>query len=249
MISMVRELPAQAQVAVPEGLIGDFDTGELLHRLSAHCAELLGVDTAAVLLADAHGRLRTVATTGGDAGLPPPAEPPDLRSPYADCYRSGAPETDIALLDARTVERWPRFTGRARELGYVTAHALPMRLRSRVIGVLGLLSTTTARLGERDAAFARSLADLAAVTLVQQRSLERSHAESTQLRNALSSRVVIEQAKGMLAERWATTVDEAFEIFRSYARAHRRRLADLARQIVDGTLDSGLVKEYFLNRR
>ncbi|MFD7662228.1 ANTAR domain-containing protein [Streptomyces sp. NPDC059788] len=243
------ESPAQTWADLPEGLVGDFDTAELLCGMTVYCADLLGADAAAVLLADAHDELHVVAAAGDTARLPDPAGPQDGRSPCADCYRSGAALTDIALSDPHTAARWPRFTALARGRGYVTAHAVPMSLRSRTVGVLALFSTTSAPLGERDTAFVRSLADLLAVAVIQQRSLERSHVERAQLQHALSSRVVIEQAKGMLAERWATSVDEAFEIFRSYARSHRRRLPDLAREVVEGTLDSGLVKEYFLNRR
>ncbi|WP_030017236.1 GAF and ANTAR domain-containing protein [Streptomyces monomycini] len=247
---MAREEPlTQVWADLPEGLVGDVDCGELLSRLCAHCAALFGTDAAAVLLADAHHRLRVVAESGDTARLLGPDGPQDACDPYDDCYRSGTAETDIALSDPRTAARWPHFTALARERGHVTAHALPMRLRSRTVGVLALFSGTAAPLGEQDGAFVRSLADLLAVTAVQCKSLERSHAERTQLQHALSSRVVIEQAKGMLAERWTTTVDEAFTVFRAYARAHRRRLPDLARQVVDGTLDSGLVMEYFLNRR
>ncbi len=250
MVSMAREEPlTQVWADLPEGLVGDADCAELLRRLSAHCAGLLGAAAAAVLLADAHHRLRVVADYGDTARLLGPDGPQDACDPYADCYRSGTAETDIALTDPRTAARWPHFTALARERGHVTAHALPMRLRSRTVGVLALFSRTAAPLGEQAAAFARSLADLLAVTAVQHKSLERSHAERSQLQHALSSRVVIEQAKGMLAERWTTSVDEAFTVFRTYARAHRRRLPDLARQVVDGTLDSGLVMEYFLNRR
>ncbi|KOG54194.1 hypothetical protein ADK76_24540 [Streptomyces griseoflavus] len=240
---------ATARADLPGEAFGDFDTAGLLRRLSAHCAGLAGADAAAVLLADAQDRLHVAAASADTARLLDPAGPDGIRSPYADCHRSGVARTDIALTDPRTTARWPRFTARARERGYLTAHVIPMRLPSRPVGVVVLFCSGTAPLGEQGAAFARSLADLLAVTVAQQRSLERSHVERTQLQNALSSRIVIEQAKGVLAERWGTSVDEAFESLRSYARAHRRRLPDLARQVVDGTLDSGLVEEYFLNRR
>ncbi|MEV5593126.1 ANTAR domain-containing protein [Streptomyces sp. NPDC052496] len=247
---MAREEPlTQVWADLPEELIDEGDCARLLNRLSAHCADLTGADAAAVLLADAHHRLRVVAESGDTARLLGPDGPEDACDPYADCYRSGTAETDIALTDPRTAARWPRFTALARERGHATAHALPMCLRSRTVGVLALFSKAAVPLGERGAAFARSLTDLLAVTAVQLKSLERSQAERAQLQHALSSRVVIEQAKGMLAERWGTSVDEAFTVFRAYARAHRRRLPDLAREAVDGTLDSGLVMEYFLNRR
>ncbi|WP_167538557.1 ANTAR domain-containing protein [Streptomyces albofaciens] len=243
------ECLATARADQPGGAVGDVDTAGLLRRLSAHCADLVGADAAAVLLADAEDRLHVMAASADTARLLEQAGPVDIRSPYADCHRSGVAETDIALTDPRTAARWPRFTALAREHGYLTAHVVPMRLRSRAVGVVVLFCAGTAPLGERGGAFARSLADLLTVTVIQQRGLERGHIERTQLRNALSSRIVIEQAKGILAERWGTSVDEAFENLRSYARAHRRRLPDLARQVVDGTLDSGLVEEYFLNRR
>ncbi|MFH8348118.1 ANTAR domain-containing protein [Streptomyces sp. NPDC018045] len=247
---MAREEPlSQVWADLPEAFTGEADCAELLGRWSGHCAGLLGAHAAAVLLADAQHRLRVVAEFGDTARLLGPDGPEEPCDPYADCHRAGTAETDIALTDPRTAARWPRFTALARDRGHITAHALPMRLRSRGVGVLALLSGTAAPLGEQGGAFARSLADLLAVIAVQHKSLERSHAERTQLQRALSSRVVIEQAKGMLAARWAMSVDEAFTVFRAYARAHRRRLSDLARQVVDGTLDSGLVMEYFLNRR
>ncbi|MFH8406604.1 ANTAR domain-containing protein [Streptomyces sp. NPDC018019] len=240
---------APAGTDLPGGVVGDFDTAGLLRRLAVQCAGLVGAQAAAVLLADVHGRLHVAVASAGTGRLLDPAGPHGGRTPYADCHRSGTAETGIVLTDPRTAARWPRFTARARECGYAAVHAVPMRLRSRAVGVLVLFGTGTAPLGEQGETFARSLADLLAVTVVQQRGLEQSQAERAQLRNALTSRVVIEQAKGVLAERWGTTVDEAFEILRSYARAHRHRLPALARQVVDGTLDSGLVEEYFLNRR
>lgn len=133
---------------------------------------------------------------------------------------------------------WPRFATQARETGYVTTHAIPLRLRNRVVGALNLFQTTPHHLGDDDIALARALADVATIAVLQQRTLEQSHVENSQLQNALTSRILIEQVKGVLAERWNTSVDDAFTAFRSYARARHLRLSDLAAQIIGGDFDT-----------
>ena len=103
-------------------------------------------------------------------------------------------------------------------------HALPLRLRHRVVGALNLFQTAPHRLGDDDIALAQALADVATIAILQQRTLEQSHIEKSQLENALTSRILVEQVKGVLAERWNTSVDDAFAAFRSYARARHLRL-------------------------
>ena len=131
-----------------------------------------------------------------------------------------------------------RFAARARETGYVATHAIPLRLRSRIVGALNLFQTTPQRLCDDDIALARALADVATIAILQQRTLEQSHVENSQLETALSSRILIEQVKGVLAERWNTSVDDAFAAFRSYARARHLRLSEFATQIISGGFDT-----------
>jgi len=123
----------------------------------------------------------------------------------------------------------------------VSTHAIPLRLRSRVVGALSLFQATPERLGDDDIALAQALADVATIAILQQRTLEQSHVENSQLETALTSRVLIEQVKGVPAERWNTPVDDAFAAFRTYARARHLRLSELAAQIISGAFDSTVI--------
>jgi GAF domain-containing protein len=123
----------------------------------------------------------------------------------------------------------------------VTTHALPLRLRSRVVGALNLFQHTPEPLGEGNIALAQALADVATIAILQQRTLEQSHVENSQLENALNSRILVEQVKGVLAERWGSSVDDAFASFRAYARSHHLRLSDFAAQIITDGFDTSVI--------
>ncbi|MFF7445800.1 MULTISPECIES: ANTAR domain-containing protein [unclassified Streptomyces] len=239
MIGMVRERRlAEIFVEVADSLVDDFDVIDLLQRLSTRCVELLDVSAAGILLADAHGDLPIIAASDEHTRLLELFALQHEQGPCVECYRTGNPRTNIDLTRPETTMAWPRFAARARETGYVATHAIPLRLRSRVVGALNLFQTRAHRLGDDEIALARALADVATIAILQQRTLEQSHVENSQLETALSSRILIEQAKGVLAERWDTSVDDAFAAFRSYARSRHLRLAEFAAQIVSGELDT-----------
>ncbi|MFD4835514.1 ANTAR domain-containing protein, partial [Streptomyces uncialis] len=144
----------------------------------------------------------------------------------------------INLTGPATTARWPQFAVRATETGFVATNALPLRLRGRVIGALGLFQTDPDPLSDEDITLAQALADVATIAILQQRTLDHSQVERAQLQYALTSRIVLEQAKGILAERWQVSPDDAFTAFRDYSRAHNLRLAQLARDIAGGTFDT-----------
>jgi hypothetical protein len=235
MIGMARERRlAEIFVDVADSLVEDFDVIDLLHRLSARCVELLDVSAAGILLADAHGELQIIAAPDEHARLLELFALQHDQGPCVECYRTGTARTNIDLRRTETTGSWPRFAARARATGCVTTHARPLRLRNRVVGALNLFQTTPQRLGDDDIA----LADVATIAILQQRTLEQSHVENSQLENPLSCRILVEQVKGVLAERWNTSVDDAFAAFRSYARARHLRLSDLAARIIAGAFDT-----------
>ncbi|MFE9597266.1 GAF domain-containing protein [Streptomyces hokutonensis] len=239
MIAMARERRlAEIFVEVADSLVEDFDVIDLLHRLAARCVELLNVSAAGILLVDAHGELQIIAASDEHTRLLELFALQHDQGPCVECYRTGAARTNIDLTRAATTGAWPHFAEQARATGYMTTHAIPLRLRNRVVGALNLFQTTAHRLRDDDIALAQALADVATIAILQQRTLEQSHVENSQLENALTSRILIEQVKGFLAERWNTSVDEAFAAFRSYARARHLRLSDLAAQIVSGDFDT-----------
>ncbi|MFJ8931988.1 MULTISPECIES: GAF and ANTAR domain-containing protein [unclassified Streptomyces] len=242
MISMAREQRlAEVFVEIADSLIDDFDVLDLLQRLSARCVELLDVSAAGILLADPQGELQVIAASDEHTRLLELFARQHDQGPCVECFRSGAARTNIDLRRPESAADWPHFTPRAHEIGFRATHAIPLRLRDRVVGALNLFQRTERRLGVDEIALAQALADVATITILQQRTLEQSHVENTQLNTALTSRILVEQVKGVLAERWDTSVDEAFAAFRSYARSHHLRLTELARRVVDGTFDTAVI--------
>ncbi|AZS86037.1 GAF domain-containing protein [Streptomyces griseoviridis] len=242
MIVMARERRlAEVFVEVADSLIDDFDVIDLLQRLSARCVELLDVAAAGIMLADAHGELQTIAASDEHTHLLELFALQHDQGPCVECYRSGAARSNIDLTGPEAAAAWPSFAPRARATGYLTTHAVPLRLRHRVVGALNLFQTGPVPLGDDDIALAQALADVATITILQQRTLEQAYVDKSQVEHALASRVRIEQVKGILAERWNSGVDEAFAAFRAYARAHHLRLADFASRIIDGSFDTATI--------
>jgi transcriptional regulator with GAF, ATPase, and Fis domain len=149
--------------------------------------------------------------------------------PCLDAFRSGDPVVNADLHANQ--ERWPRFAEAAQATGFVSVHALPLRLRATVIGALNLFCSTPGTLSHADVRAGQALADVATIGILAQRSLHQAELLATQLQQALNSRVIIEQAKGVLAERRGITLDEAFEALRAHARNNNLRLSDLARDV------------------
>ncbi|MDJ0342315.1 GAF and ANTAR domain-containing protein [Streptomyces sp. H10-C2] len=230
-------------VEVADSLIDNFDVIDFLQRLSTRCVELLDVSAAGILLADPHGELQLIAASDEHTRLLELFALQSEQGPCIQCYRSGAPGINIDLTSRLTTTGWSRFAARACETGFTTTHAIPLRLRRRVVGALNLFHTEARHLNADDVALAQALADIATIAILQQRTLEQSHIENAQLQAALTNRIIVEQAKGILAERRQTSVDDAFTAFRCYARSHNLRMADVARQIIDGTFDTELIPQ------
>ncbi|MFJ9250960.1 GAF domain-containing protein [Streptomyces sp. NPDC101776] len=232
---------AEIFVEVADSLVEDFDVIDLLHRLAARCVELLDVSAAGILLVDAFGELQIIAASDEHTRLLELFALQHDQGPCVECCRTGAPRTNIDLTGESASGAWPRFAARARATGYVSTHAVPLRLRNRVVGALNLFQSSAHRLGDDDIALAQALADVATIAVLQQRTLEQSHVENSQLQTALTSRILVEQVKGVLAERWNTSVDDAFAAFRSYARARHLRLSELAARIIEGDFDTAAI--------
>jgi GAF domain-containing protein len=229
---------AEILVEAADSLIDDFDLIDFLQRLSMRCVELVHGAAVGVLLADEHGNLQTMAASDEHTRLLELFATQHDQGPCVECYKSGRARTNISLTDPTVAASWPEFALRAGETGFVAASVLPLRLRGRVIGALALFKSDPAPLSDQEIILAQALADIATIAILQQRTAANSEVERAQLQYALTSRIVLEQVKGILAERWQVTVDEAFAALRSYARAHRYLLTRLAREIADGTFDT-----------
>ncbi|MET0904384.1 MAG: GAF and ANTAR domain-containing protein [Acidimicrobiales bacterium] len=222
-------------VELADTLVDVFDVVEFLTTLADRIAELLDASAAGVVLADESGALRSVASSNETARLLDLFELQNQEGPCLDCFRTGNPIVNASLLPP---DRWPTFGPEARRLGFHYAHAVPMRLRERVIGAVNIFTTEPTQLADPDVALARALADIATIALLQERSIREARVLNEQLQAALHSRVVIEQAKGMLAERRQIEMDAAFALLRSHARNHNQKLSDVAIALLDGTLTS-----------
>lgn len=219
-------------VEMADTLVDDFDVIDFLHVLAERCVELLGVSAAGLMLTDDHQTLRAVAASSERIRVLELFQLQADEGPCVDCFRTGRA---VSVADLPAAGRWPRFTTAAAEAGFVAVHALPMRLRNEVIGALNLFDVGPGALEDRKLRVGQALADVATIGLLQQRAIRRRDVLTEQLQTALNSRIVIEQAKGVLAERLQLDMAEAFSLLRGKARGHNRRLSDLAQAIVDGT--------------
>ena len=224
-------------LALTDTLVRQFDAIEMLTMLAERSVELLDVAAAGIILNDGRGGLSVSGASSERSRLLEVFAVAIDAGPCVDCVRTGRPviAEDLAAPEAR--ERWPRFAGGAVDAGFRAAHALPMRLRDDVIGVLTLLHTRPHALTDPDSRLGQALADAATIGLLHERALRHAETVHEQLQNALNSRVIIEQAKGVLATRADVSPDHAFTVLRGHARSHGLRLTDLCREVVEGALD------------
>jgi GAF domain-containing protein len=222
-------------VELADTLVEDFDVIEFLHRLAERCVHLLDCAEAGLLLADASGSLRVMASSSESADALDLLQSQNEEGPCFECYKGGHPVVSQDLK--METDRWPAFAPAAVRSGFLSVQALPMRVRGETIGALNLFRAGTGLIAEQDLPLGQGMADIAAIALLQERSVRESRGVVAQLQGALTSRVVIEQAKGVLAERSHITVDTAFARLRTHARERNLRLSDVARELIAGKLD------------
>jgi hypothetical protein len=218
-------------VELADTLVDEFDLIDFMHVLTERCVELLGISAAGLLLTDGQGTLQVVAASSERTRLLELFQLQSDEGPCVDCFRTGQP---ISVPDLPAAGLWPRFTTAAAEIGFVSVHAVPMRLRTELVGALNFFGSTAGALDPGTLRVGQALADVATIGLLQQRAIHRRDALTDQLQAALNSRVLIEQAKGVLAERLQLDMAEAFAALRSTARSQNRRLSELAQAVVSG---------------
>jgi GAF domain-containing protein len=218
-----------AVVSLVDTLLVDFDVVDLLTELTERCAELLDVAAAGFLLADPLDRLRLLAATSEQARELELFQLQADQGPCMDCYATGQP-VSVADLRAATA-RWPRFVPAALDAGFTSVHAVPMRATGIVLGALNLFGTHTGELNEADQLVAQTLAHIACVAILQEHAPTRATV-MPHLRSALASRVIVEQAKGFVREILDVSVEEAFTLLRSYARANGEHLTEVSRRLM-----------------
>lgn len=228
-----RLVQAAVDLADPDG--ADFDVTDALYLLTVNSVKLLGMDAAGVLLADEDGKLETVASSHENTRLLELFQLQTDEGPCVDCFRTGAAVSSTDLDD--DVDRWPTFSRRARQEGLWSVHAVPMKLGDAVIGALNLFRSTPGAVDDAELAIAGSFAAATTIAVQHVRAHRSKDRLTEQLQHALNSRVLIEQAKGYLAERHHEGLDQAFDRLRGYARGHNLRLTVVARRVVADEID------------
>jgi GAF domain-containing protein len=237
---MAREtMLARTLVELADTLVADFDVAELLLALTDRCVDVLDVAAAGIMLASPAGDLRVMASSNEAMRLLELFELQSEEGPCLDCYRTGEPVVNVDLVGDD--HRWPQFAAQAVAAGFRSVHALPMRLRGAVIGALNLFHVDAGEMRQADVAAGQALADVATIAILQHRAALEAQLLNEQLGQALNTRVVIEQAKGMVAERHGLDMEASFAVLRTYSRNHNLRLADVARDVTEGILDPAML--------
>jgi GAF domain-containing protein len=225
-------------IRLADSLVEDFDLLDVLNDLTKDCVRLLDVTAAGLLLAGADRELHVVASSSEEARLLELFQLERNQGPCIECYRTGEP---VTISDTSSDDRWALFAEAATATGYRSVHAMPLRLRQEVLGALNLFGAQAGDLDETSARLGQALADMATITILQERALRESEELAAQLQVALVSRVVLEQAKGVLAERGQLSMEDAFQTLRKFSRDSNRRLQDVSRGIIDGSVDATVV--------
>jgi GAF domain-containing protein len=221
----------RAFIELADTLVDDYDVIDALDRLVAHSVALLSADAAAIMLVDPRGQLRTVASSNEESDWTELMQIQADQGPCVDCVRTAEPVTVTDLDDA--AGRWPKLTiALAGRGSYRSVHALPLRLRGQAIGGLNLFHSRPGPLPEADLRLGQALADIATIGILQERAIRHGEIVTEQLQAALNSRVVLEQAKGVLAQQGTLTMDTAFDRLRRYARGHNLLLGEVARRVI-----------------
>jgi transcriptional regulator with GAF, ATPase, and Fis domain len=228
---------AHTLVTIADTLVSDFDVADLFDRLTNACVDLLGAATAGLMLADHHGNLQLMASSSEGMRELELYEMRHNEGPCLDCFAKHEPLA-VDLRDDDALRRWPRFTPEALRMSFTGVQALPMRLRGDTIGALNIFHSEKSQFDEHSTELAQALADIATIAILQRRALSSTELLAEQLQRALNDRIVIEQAKGVLAERGRLEVDAAFALLRDYCRSARLPLTQTARELVAGRRDA-----------
>ena len=216
-------------------LVTDYDVIDLLDQLMTASVELLDVTAAGLLLRDQRGKLQVAASSSEETRLLELFQLQNNEGPCLDCVQTGVEVTSQDL--SADAKRWPRFTPRALEAGFRSVAAVPMRLRDEIVGAINLFQSGDAQIDADTRRLGQAFADVATIGILHRRTVDRSTVLTEQLQHALSSRVVIEQAKGVIAERHHVAMGVAFDALRRFARDHNLTLTDVATGVVVGDID------------
>lgn len=223
---------ADVFVALADALRPEHDVIDTMDTLVDAATRFTAAVDAGIVLADGEGALHVMASTSERAAEIEEEQLGAHEGPCLEAFHSGAV---VELADLQQSERWPDFTRTALDRGFRAVHATPLRHRDRTLGAINVFATEPGPFSDNDVAVLQALADVATLGIVFSETLREQNDLTAQLQHALDSRVVIEQAKGVLAERQNISIDHAFTLLRSHARRTGARLRDVANGVVATT--------------
>jgi GAF domain-containing protein len=233
-------LTATTFVEIVDTLVDDFDVIEVLTVLTSRSVELLQASAAGILLADTDGQLRVIGASTEEVGLLELFQIQNDQGPCLDCFHTGRV---VSNDDMSSASNWPQFAAESLRSGFPAVCAVPLRLKDLILGCLNLFMSEPVGLSDSEIALAQALADVASIAIVQDMATREAAIREGHLQHALNSRIVIEQAKGMIAERAHVDMDDAFARMRAYARNNNRGLTDIAEGLVAGTVSIDVVTQ------
>lgn len=225
-------------IQLADTLTSEYDVSDFLEMLVDRCGEIFEITAAGVLVEAHDGNLQLVAATSEDMEVLERAEIEHGEGPCLEAYREGQ-QVCAGDLTAEFA-RWPNVAPLAVDIGYLAAHAFPLRLRADRIGALNLYRDRVGEFGDEDVQLAQAFADMATIGLLQERAVGAADVRSQQLQRALDSRLLIERAKGTLAERAGISTDEAFHRIRDHARSSHERVGAVCERVLDSDFVPGV---------
>jgi GAF domain-containing protein len=230
------DLLVQTFVQLSDSLVDNFDIIELLSVLADRCVALFDAAAAGILLADSNRNLRVIAASSESARLLELFQLQNDEGPCLECYKTGIA---VSVDDLKANPQWPLFVPEALAAGFQSVYAVPLRLRTNVLGALNLFRNEGGPMAGEDLRAAQALADVSSVAMLQDNAASKAGVLVGELQHALDSRVLIEQAKGMIAEWSHADMNESFRYLREYARSNNRALTDVAESVVSGSVPIG----------
>jgi transcriptional regulator with GAF, ATPase, and Fis domain len=231
---------ARTFVELADTLVADYDVVDFLSTLAERCVELLDTVEVGLVLLDRHGQLQVMASSSERMRVAELFEVQNEEGPCFDCQRQGEPVLNSPLDSSEDL--WPRFGPMARTAGFRMVHALPLRLRHDVIGAMNVFDTQMREMTTQQVNISQALADAATIGILQERSVRQHVDVAGQLQGALNSRILIEQAKGVVAEQQQVSMEDAFAMLRGYSRSSRVPLSNVARSVIDRSISSDTLR-------
>ncbi|UFU02236.1 GAF and ANTAR domain-containing protein [Ruania suaedae] len=222
----------QLTAAFTEKLVAPYDVDEALRTLAENLTDLLALAGSGVTLG-LEERLRAATAVPPHLAALEHYQEQHQEGPCVSAYHTGEV---VAVSDLREETRWPGYRTIAADVGVRAVAGMPMKLAGNAVGALNMYHAEPHIWDDSDLLAARALSNMATAYLIHSSTLSQQNQLSDQLQHALDSRVLIEQAKGVLTQTHALTLTEAYELLRRNARNNGRKVREVADDVVEGRL-------------